>query len=277
MVANASSKTDPALVIAALLHDTIEDAGVTHPQLVEQFGQDVADLVFELTDDKTLPKSERKRLQVENAFNKSVRAGFIKLADKISNLRAILYSPPSDWSFGRRQEYFIWAKQVVESLPEPNPLLKAEFDRLQREFENFVRLSKRGIDEDTRLLKESYPGRRKSLCPRGLDLASEVYELGTWVTLTTDHMGNDQSYEENASMPWKEFRTSDERLKFIAQLLSSDTTIADLCRQFGVSRKTGYKMKKRYEAGGPTALVDLSRRPHSHPGATPAIHARARS
>ncbi len=68
-------------------------------------------------------------------------------------------------------------------------------------------------------------------------------------------------------MPWKESRTSDERVKFIAQLLSGDTTMTDLCHRFGVSRKTGYKWKKRYDAGGPTALVDLSRRPHHHPTA----------
>ncbi len=70
-------------------------------------------------------------------------------------------------------------------------------------------------------------------------------------------------------MPWKESQTSDERLKFIAQLLSGYSTITDLCRRFGVSRKTGYKWKKRYEVGGPAALIELSRRPHSHSDAIP--------
>lgn len=68
-------------------------------------------------------------------------------------------------------------------------------------------------------------------------------------------------------MPWKESRASDERLKFIAEILSGDLPMTDLCRRFGVSRKTGYKWKKRYEVGGAAALVDLSRRPHSHPDA----------
>ncbi len=68
-------------------------------------------------------------------------------------------------------------------------------------------------------------------------------------------------------MPWKESTTSDGRVKFIAQLLAGDTTMTDLCHRFGVSRKTGYKWKKRYDAGGPMALLDLSRRPHRHPSA----------
>ncbi len=70
-------------------------------------------------------------------------------------------------------------------------------------------------------------------------------------------------------MPWKESRASDERLKFIAEALSGDSSMTDLCRHFGVSRKTGYKWKKRYEFGGAAALVDLSRRPHGHADAIP--------
>ncbi len=70
-------------------------------------------------------------------------------------------------------------------------------------------------------------------------------------------------------MPWKESQSSDERLKFIAQVLSGESTMTDLCQRFGVSRKTGYKWKKRYEVGGPAALVDLRRRPHSHSHAIP--------
>ena len=70
-------------------------------------------------------------------------------------------------------------------------------------------------------------------------------------------------------MPWKETGTSEERLKFFAEMLSGDATMADLCRRFGVSRKTGYKWKKRYELGGTVGLIDLSRRPHNHPSAIP--------
>ncbi len=134
LVAGALDEPDPHLVMAALLHDAVEDVGVTKQELIETFGDDVANLVMEVTDDKSLPKKERKRLQVVNAPHKSVRAQVIKLADKISNLRAILASPPTDWSVERQREYFAWAKQVVEALSAPNPGLKAEFDHVHARF-----------------------------------------------------------------------------------------------------------------------------------------------
>ena len=130
LVSSALAEPDTNLVIAALLHDTVEDTGVTKEVLVETFGSDVADLVMEVTDDKSLPKAERKRLQIVHASQISVRAQVIKLADKISNLRGILASPPADWSVERKREYFEWAKRVVDGLSAPNPILKDEFERL---------------------------------------------------------------------------------------------------------------------------------------------------
>jgi guanosine-3',5'-bis(diphosphate) 3'-pyrophosphohydrolase len=135
LVASALAEPDTNLVIAALLHDTVEDTGVTKEVLVETFGSDVADLVMEVTDDKSLPKAERKRLQIVHASQISVRAQVIKLADKISNLRGILDSPPADWSGERKQEYFEWAKRVVDGLSAPNEMLRAEFERLYRQSE----------------------------------------------------------------------------------------------------------------------------------------------
>jgi (p)ppGpp synthase/HD superfamily hydrolase len=134
LVAGALTQPDPNVVIAALLHDTVEDVGVTREELIETFGEDVANLVLEVTDDKSLPKQERKRLQIVNAPKKSVRAQLIKLADKISNLRAILASPPADWSVQRQREYFEWAKQVVDALSAPDAGLKAEFERVHGRF-----------------------------------------------------------------------------------------------------------------------------------------------
>ena len=136
LVASALAEPDTNLVIAALLHDTVEDAGVTKEELIEAFGSDVAALVMEVTDDKSLPKAERKRLQIVTASKKSVRAQGIKLADKISNLRAIVASPPTDWSVERKREYFEWARQVVDCLSAPNQMLKAEFERLYRQVES---------------------------------------------------------------------------------------------------------------------------------------------
>jgi guanosine-3',5'-bis(diphosphate) 3'-pyrophosphohydrolase len=136
MVAGAISQPDTNLIAAALLHDVVEDAQVTREELERRFGADVAALVMELTDDKSLPKTERKRLQVEHAPHLSVRAQLIKLADKISNLRDILNSPPLDWSHERQREYFAWAKEVVHGFTAPNPVLKPEFDATLRAFEN---------------------------------------------------------------------------------------------------------------------------------------------
>lgn len=128
LVAGALSELDTNLVIAALLHDSVEDAGVTIEELTQRFGTDVAELVDEVTDDKTLPKQERKRLQVVNAPLKSERAQMIKIADKISNLRSLHSSPPIGWDSERKTEYIRWAKQVVSGLAKPNPILLAEFD-----------------------------------------------------------------------------------------------------------------------------------------------------
>lgn len=129
LIAGSSEELDTNLVMAGLLHDTIEDTGTSAEELEKAFGSDIAGLVVELTDDKSLPKDVRKTLQVENAPRKSVRAQVIKLADKISNLRSLLASPPATWSPERKHEYFEWARRVVDGLSAPNPILKAEFDR----------------------------------------------------------------------------------------------------------------------------------------------------
>lgn len=104
---------------AALLHDTIEDTDTSVEELVEAFGGPVASLVQEVTDDKRLPKAERKLRQVEHAAHLSPKARPVKLADKIANLRDVADSPPVNWPLARRQEYFDWAKQVVDQIPDP--------------------------------------------------------------------------------------------------------------------------------------------------------------
>jgi (p)ppGpp synthase/HD superfamily hydrolase len=96
LVAEATAGADHNLIVAALLHDTIEDQGVTREEIAAQFSDDIADLVMEVTDDKKLPKAERKRLQIEHAPNLTARAKVLKLADKISNLRSVTTSPPAD-------------------------------------------------------------------------------------------------------------------------------------------------------------------------------------
>ena len=132
LVSMAVAESDVGLIQAALLHDTIEDTATTAEELIEQFGQDVAALVVEMTDDKRLPKAERKRLQIEHAPKITARAQTIKLADKISNLRSLLTSPPADWDYERKRQYFEWARRVVDALSAPNRVLLEEFERVYR-------------------------------------------------------------------------------------------------------------------------------------------------
>ena len=117
LLASTGGIVDLAVLRAAILHDTIEDTETTEAELRERFGHEVADIVLEVTDDKTQPKQRRKELQVEHAPDKSKGAALVKLADKICNLRDIANAPPTEWTLGRRQAYFDWAKQVVDRLP----------------------------------------------------------------------------------------------------------------------------------------------------------------
>jgi (p)ppGpp synthase/HD superfamily hydrolase len=133
LVAEATDGKDPDLVIAALLHDAIEDQEVPRDVIAQAFGEGVAQLVEEVTDDKNLEKQERKRLQVEHSHKKSQRAKILKLADKTSNLRAIAASPPPDWSVKRRLEYVEWARKVSEGLIGVSEWLEQEFDQAAKE------------------------------------------------------------------------------------------------------------------------------------------------
>ncbi|HYD31422.1 MAG TPA: HD domain-containing protein [Azospirillaceae bacterium] len=115
LLAEATEGRDPTLVIAGLLHDAIEDTDATREEIEALFGAEVAGVVAEVTDDKRLPKAERKRKQVEHVPYISTRARLLKLADKTSNLRAMVTSPPFDWDLARKAEYFAWAKEVIDA------------------------------------------------------------------------------------------------------------------------------------------------------------------
>lgn len=116
------------VLIAAILHDTIEDTETSEQELVREFGQEIASIVMEVTDDKSLPKAERKQLQIDHAASISRRAKLVKLADKISILRDIAHSPPAGWSIDRKQQYFDWARAVVNGLRGVHPSLEHVFD-----------------------------------------------------------------------------------------------------------------------------------------------------
>lgn len=119
---------DIEVLAAALLHDTIEDTDTTEDELRAAFGDRIAGIVAEVTDDTSLPKAERKRAQIDHAPALSEGARLVKLADKICNLRDVADRPPAQWELARRQEYFEWARQVIDGLRGASPRLEAAFD-----------------------------------------------------------------------------------------------------------------------------------------------------
>ena len=128
LIARVGGVDDLPVLIAAVLHDTVEDTQTTFEELDEVFGPEVRDLVAEVTDDKSLSKRERKRWQKEHAPHLSDRAKLIKIADKTCNVRDVGHSPPKDWALARRTEYLEWASEVVAGCRGVNPALERYFD-----------------------------------------------------------------------------------------------------------------------------------------------------
>jgi GTP diphosphokinase / guanosine-3',5'-bis(diphosphate) 3'-diphosphatase len=119
---------DPIVLAAALLHDTVEDTQTTFDEIEIVFGHEIARIVAECSDDKTLSKLERKQAQIDKAAKLSHRAKLVKLADKIANVSDIDGAPPAGWSVERKREYFDWSKQVVDRLRGTHAVLEARFD-----------------------------------------------------------------------------------------------------------------------------------------------------
>jgi (p)ppGpp synthase/HD superfamily hydrolase len=127
LLARVGGVTDIVILQGAILHDTIEDTNTTSEELEAEFGPEVRRVVEEVTDDKRLPKAERKRLQIEHAPHLSARAKQIKIADKISNVQAVTKTPPVDWPMARRREYLDWAENVVAGLRGCNQSLESYY------------------------------------------------------------------------------------------------------------------------------------------------------
>ena len=121
---------DENVLCAAILHDTIEDTETTADELRKHFGEKITSIVLEVSDDKSLDKKVRKQLQIDHAASLSKEAKLVKLADKIANITDIINTPPVDWSKARKQEYFAWAKAVVDNLRGVHQGLEGEFDDL---------------------------------------------------------------------------------------------------------------------------------------------------
>lgn len=132
VLANEGNIDAVEVLSAAVLHDTLEDTETTFDELAERFGPTIAHIVLEVTDDKALPKAERKQQQIEHAQHASRAAKLVKLADKICNVRDILSAPPADWPTARRVEYLNWSKAVIDRLRGVHPQLEQVFDELIR-------------------------------------------------------------------------------------------------------------------------------------------------
>jgi guanosine-3',5'-bis(diphosphate) 3'-pyrophosphohydrolase len=128
LITRVGRLSDLATLQAAILHDTIEDTETTFEELREKFGDEVAGLVMEVSDDKSLDKEERKQLQIEHAPNLSPKAKHIKITDKISNILSVTHSPPEEWTMKRRVEYLDWSERVVDGCRGANEALEAHYD-----------------------------------------------------------------------------------------------------------------------------------------------------
>jgi hypothetical protein len=133
------------ILIASVLHDTVEDTDVTIDLIDEIFGSKVASYVKEVTDDKTLPKAERKRLQIEHAKTMCRESIIIKMADKYHNLQSFTKSIPEGWSSKRVKGYFAWAYYVVKEMfirtenmtyNCDNHIVRTLYDKLTNLFDN---------------------------------------------------------------------------------------------------------------------------------------------
>lgn len=145
----AAGVTDLEVLQAAMLHDTVEDTETTLGEIEEQFGATVACYVGEVTDDKSLTKDQRKRLQVEHAKTASDGAFMIKMADAIDNLSDLLETPPPDWGKDRVKGYFVWKKAVFGARQGLNASLEADLRRL---FDSVIDES----DDEEKLLTDYY-------------------------------------------------------------------------------------------------------------------------
>ena len=125
--------TDVVTLIAAVLHDTIEDTETTPDEIERHFGPEVRAVVEEVTDDKKLPKEVRKQLQVDHAPTLSARAKLVKLADKICNVTDVTHAPPRDWDVQRRSAYLAWTEAVVSGVRGVSRDLESYYDDVLRE------------------------------------------------------------------------------------------------------------------------------------------------
>ena len=118
--------SDLELLQAAILHDVVEDTEYTLHEMESDFGEKVASIVAEVTDDMHLPSSRRKELQVISAQGLSEEAARLKIADKTCNISDLLTYEIS-WSVNRKLAYVEWSERVIDNIFKPDPCLLKKF------------------------------------------------------------------------------------------------------------------------------------------------------
>jgi guanosine-3',5'-bis(diphosphate) 3'-pyrophosphohydrolase len=139
ILAEEGGVTDPLTLTAAVLHDTLEDTETTPEELAAAFGPAIRDLVQEVTDDKRLPRAERKARQAATAAHLSHQAKLIRIADKIVNVRDVTHHPPTKWDLKRRREYLDWTEAVVAGCRGVSPALEARYEQTLQEGRTILR------------------------------------------------------------------------------------------------------------------------------------------
>jgi guanosine-3',5'-bis(diphosphate) 3'-pyrophosphohydrolase len=125
---------DDEILSTAVLHDVVEDTDATHNDVLMHFGKRVSDMVREVSDDKTLPKADRKRKQVEDMSDKSLGARVTKIADKWSNTRELLTDPPVGWDEDRVMAYIVWAEEVYARAVAPGDIPPKMVEAMRQHF-----------------------------------------------------------------------------------------------------------------------------------------------
>jgi len=149
--------TNPEIICAGILHDTIEDTQTTFQELVNEFGPNIAKMVMECTDDKSLPKVTRKQDQINHAYSISYGAKLVKLADKYANLSDIQTNPPAHWSKQEIDGYVIWAYTVCTGMEKTNDFLEGRLMEIFKSYQ-IVQMNKeelyKKLNEYYELIKE---------------------------------------------------------------------------------------------------------------------------
>lgn len=128
-LARAGFGEDTDLLMAAVLHDVVEDTVATEQDLAELFGEGVTGIVMEVTDDKRLEEKERKRQAVRTIAGKSRKAQLLKLSDLIANVYDVIHTPPN-WSRGRKERYLDWCEQVAGEMGGVHPVMERHLSKL---------------------------------------------------------------------------------------------------------------------------------------------------